>query len=136
MSDDLTSFIMQATEAAQRAYAPYSGYHVGALLLTKDGQVFTGCNVENASYPATICAERTALVKAVSEGVQAFDMMIVVTENGGSPCGICRQMLGEFAPEMRVICATFAGEITLDMPLHQLIVQHFGPKSLPPNTSS
>src|SRR5689334_20234481 len=92
--------VQAAVAAARLAYAPYSNYPVGAALQSADGTIFTGCNVENAAYPAGICAERTALVKAVSEGHQQFTALAVATKNSGSPCGICRQMLNEFAPHL------------------------------------
>jgi len=132
MKDSLTLHIGRAIEASRKAYVPYSQYKVGAVLVAADGlQVFTGCNVENASYPASICAERTALVKAISEGMQDFRGIIVATANGGSPCGICRQMLYEFAPTMQVVCVTFEGDITIDTTLDQLLLHGFGPSSLP-----
>ena len=89
----------------KNAYAPYSKFQVGAALLAKDGRVFTGCNVENASYGATNCAERTAIFKAVSEGYREFDAIAIVASSGdfASPCGICRQVLAEFMPEGKVI---------------------------------
>lgn len=124
--------IRAARSASERAYIPYSGYPVGAALRATDGRVFTGCNVENASYPATICAERTALVKAVSEGARMFDLLVVYTPNGGSPCGICRQMLYEFAPDLRVILTNDRDEIAYDGALHELLPRGFGPSSLPP----
>ena len=96
-----------AKEAAGNAFAPFSHFHVGAALLAVDGQMFTGCNVENSSYGVTICAERTALVKAVSEGVRKFAAIAVVSQDGEAwPCGVCRQMLYEFSPEMLVITGT------------------------------
>ena len=93
-----------AVKASENAYVPFSNFHVGAALLTKDGQVYTGCNIENSSYGATICAERTAMVKAVSEGVREFEA-IAIAGNGGTswPCGICRQFMFEFSEDMRVI---------------------------------
>ena len=93
--------------AAKNAFAPFSNFHVGAALLAEDGRIFTGCNVENSTYGATICAERTALVKAVSEGAREFAAIAVVSQDGEAwPCGICRQMLYEFSPEMLVITGT------------------------------
>ena len=93
-----------AVEASQNAYAPFSNFHVGAALLTEDGKVFTGVNIENSSYGATICAERTAMVKAISEGARDFQS-IAIAGNGGTswPCGICRQFMYEFCPDIRVI---------------------------------
>jgi cytidine deaminase len=132
MKDNLTFHIGRAIEVSRRAYAPYSNYNVGAVLVSADGsQIFTGCNVENASYPAGICAERSALVKAISDGEQAFRGVVVATLNGGSPCGICRQMLYEFSPTMQVVCVTFEGDITIDTTLDKLLPYGFGPNSLP-----
>ncbi len=122
--------IQQAIEAAQHAYAPYSRYQVGAALMTPDGQIFTGCNVENASYPAGICAERGALAKAVSAGVRDFALVVVATQNGGSPCGLCRQSLLEFAPQARVLCVSFDGTVHIDSVLVELIPSGFSPGSL------
>jgi len=89
-----------AKEAAKKAYAPYSKFKVGAALLTKEGKVFTGCNIENSSYGATICAERVAFVKAISEGYKNFTAL-AVTE---MPCGICRQFMYEFCPDIVIMC--------------------------------
>lgn len=91
-----TDLIAQAQAVRQRAYAPYSNFAVGAALLTSDGRVFTGCNVENASYGLTVCAERIAVFKAVSEGARDFVAIAVVSDTGATPCGACRQVLVEF----------------------------------------
>lgn len=94
----------QAAAVLPNAYVPFSGFRVGAALLTKTGEVFTGVNVENSSYGGTICAERTACLKAVSEGFRDFEAIAVAGASGeASPCGICRQFLYEFAPELKVI---------------------------------
>lgn len=122
--------VRAAIAAAQRAYAPYSNYQVGAALQTQDGQIFSGCNVENAAYPATICAERTALVKAVSEGERQFARLAVVSPSGGAPCGTCRQMLYEFAPGLWVIIARMNGEIVAEVSLTDLLPRGFGPSDL------
>lgn len=94
-----------AGKAMENAYAPYSKFKVGAALLCTDGTVFTGCNIENASYGAANCAERTAVFKAVSEGYRDFSAIAIVSSSGKEtfPCGICRQVLAEFAPNIRVI---------------------------------
>lgn len=93
-----------AVEVLPNAYAPFSKFQVGAALLTKTGEVFTGVNVENSSFGGTICAERTACVKAISEGFREFTALAVATSEGsGFPCGICRQFLYEFAPDLTVI---------------------------------
>ena len=103
----------QAIEAAQQAYAPYSRYRVGAALLAADGKVYTGCNVENAAYGSTVCAERTAVLKAVSEGVRVFSVLAVaggrdgMVQGGYPPCGACRQVLAEFcSPDFPVLLVT------------------------------
>lgn len=127
---NIKSLIEQAVAASANAYIPYSNYPVGAALLATDGTVFTGCNVENASYPATICAERTALVKAVSEGRRSFKTLVVATRNAGSPCGICRQMLYEFSPDMQVVLVDLAGNIHHEMQLADMLPAGFGPSSL------
>ena len=94
----------EAQQASHHAYAPYSNFRVGAAVLTQSGTIFTGCNVENVSYGNTICAERVALVKAVSEGNQAIEAIAIYTDTGDlSPCGICRQFIREFGPNIRVI---------------------------------
>lgn len=101
----LLKLLDTAKAAAQNAYAPYSGFKVGAALLAKNGQVFLGCNVENASYSLTICAERTALFKAISEGERDFEAIAiwVDADQAFPPCGACRQALYEFGPKMQVI---------------------------------
>ena len=115
----------------ERSYVPYSHFPVGAALECEDGTVFTGCNVENAAYGSTICAERTALVKAVSEGRRAFVRLAVVgnSEDYCWPCGACRQMLYEFAPELTVLVARKDHEF-VRLPLHGLLPHGFGPRSL------
>ncbi len=116
----------------ERSYMPYSKFPVGAALLCRDGTVFTGCNVENAAYGSTICAERTALVKAVSEGHRDdFVKLAVVGRSEGPcwPCGSCRQMLVEFAPELEIIVGNGRGELTT-VSLAELLPHSFGPKSL------
>ena len=103
MTDE--KLVALAKEAMKNAYVPYSHFKVGAALLAKDGTVFKGCNIENASYGATNCAERTAIFKAVSEGYLEFEKIAVVASSGdyASPCGICRQVLFEFLPDGKVI---------------------------------
>lgn len=91
------TLLQAAAEARLRAYAPYSGYAVGAAIESGPGRIFAGCNVENVSYPVTICAERTALVKMVSEGDRAIAQLALVTQDGGLPCGMCLQAISEFA---------------------------------------
>lgn len=127
---DVQQLIDQARRAAAYAYIPYSDYPVGAALLSKRGVIYTGCNIENASYPVTICAERVALVKAISEGERDFEAIAVVTRNAGSPCGMCRQMMYEFAPHMRVIIADMEGGIAFDDVLEKLLPLGFSPSKL------
>ena len=131
LSDEIRQrLIAAASEARAHAYVPYSNYPVGAALLTASGAVISGCNVENASFGATICGERTATVKAVSQGEREFQAIAVVTSNGASPCGICRQVLYEFAPEMTVILADAQGKVSWEGPLTDLLMLGFGPKKL------
>lgn len=103
----------QAKKAMENAYVPYSHFRVGAALLAKNGSVFAGCNIENASYGATCCAERTAVFKAVSEGVKEFEKIAIVSDSKKltPPCGICRQVLLEFMPEGVVVLEEETGEI-------------------------
>lgn len=103
------ALVAQALQARERAYAPYSGYRVGAALLGRSGRVYTGCNVENAVYPLSTCAERAAVVKAVSEGEREFVAIAVATANGGTPCGACRQVLREFGKDIVVLIADAGG---------------------------
>ena len=118
-----------ARQARKNAYVPYSGYAVGAALLGEDGTVYTGCNVENAAYGNTLCAERTALCKAVSEGARRFTAIAIASEGSAPyPCGACRQSLYEFAPELRVL-VTWDGNVREAM-LRDLLPEGFGPSSL------
>ena len=123
--------LKEAQQARHNAYAPYSKYKVGAALLTESGKVYTGVNVENAAYPLSICAERTAVFKAVSDGESKFSAIAVVTENGGSPCGSCRQVMAEFAPDMDVIIAAEDGRIDLETTVADLLPYYFSPDDLP-----
>lgn len=102
----------KALIARQNAYAPYSKFAVGAALLTSDGEVFTGCNIENSSFGLTVCAERVALFTAIAQGKRSFDMLAVVadTEDYCSPCGACRQVLAEFGGNIRVLLANRHGD--------------------------
>lgn len=116
-----------ARKAMEFSYSPYSHYRVGAALLSAEGQVFTGCNIENGSYGASNCAERTALFKAVSEGVREFTAIAIAAEKAAPwPCGICRQALNEFAPDLRVI-VTWDGQ-KAESTLPELLPHAFGPK--------
>jgi cytidine deaminase len=106
--------IEMARQVRELAYAPYSHFPVGAALLGRSGRVYTGCNVENASYPLTICAEQAAITKAVSEGEREFEAIAVMTATGATPCGACRQILREFGGpdgDLRVIVADTEGRV-------------------------
>ncbi|MBR4083765.1 MAG: cytidine deaminase [Lachnospiraceae bacterium] len=129
--------IQKAMEMTKLSYAPYSGYHVGAALLTKDGRIFTGCNIENASYGATNCAERTAFFKAVSEGIKDFEAIAIVgapadeaAENTFSdyayPCGICRQVMQEFCTKDFCIIVAKSTEDYKKYTLQELLPFGFG----------
>ena len=123
--------IRAAFKARSFAYTPYSHFKVGAALLAKNGMVYTGCNIENAGYTPTNCAERTALVKAVSEGCRKFTRLAVVGNSTDYcwPCGACRQMLYEFAPELEVLVARKDHRF-VKFPLRELLPHGFGPESL------
>lgn len=131
LSDDLRRRLIQkALEVRAQAYAPYSGYPVGAALLSSSGEIYTGVNVENASYPNTICAERAAVFKAVSEGRREFEAIAIVSKNGGSPCGACRQVLSEFGLETVVLIADQEGELVEETRVTDLLPGAFGPDDL------
>lgn len=119
-----------ANTARERAYVPYSKYPVGSSLRTKSGRVFTGVNVENAAYPQTMCAERVAIFKAVSEGEKDFEVFTVVTDNGGSPCGGCRQVMAEFGLDTIVILADGQGNIMEETTVKELLPGAFTPEKL------
>jgi cytidine deaminase len=121
--------IARAALAQTYAYAPYSNYRVGAALLTRSGRVYLGANVENAVYSLTMCAERVAIFKAVNEGEREFEAMAVITSNGGSPCGACRQVLREFAPNLRVYVADANGNFR-QTTVSELLPDSFGPEYL------
>lgn len=126
----LDELLAIAQDARARAYAPYSNFHVGAAVETADGSIVTAANVENASYGLSICAERSAIVRAVAQGHRAFRAIAIAGEPGAltSPCGACRQFLSEFDPALSVIFSSPDGAVrtTLD----QLLPYSFGPKSL------
>lgn len=104
----LDQLVQEATAVRERAYAPYSGYRVGAAIATRQGSIFVGCNVENSTFGATICAERGAIMQMVAFGETEPIACAVVTKDGGSPCGICRQVLAEFAPDMPIVMVGLA----------------------------
>ena len=127
MTDEM--LLQKAIDMLEFSYAPYSGYPVGAALLGADGKVYTGCNVENAAYGNTLCAERTALCKAVSEGMRSFTAIAIASRGSAPfPCGACRQSLYEFAPNLRVM-VTWDGNVR-EAILSDLLPEGFGPSSL------
>ena len=136
---DYSSLIRHAFAAREKAYAPYSGYRVGAALLTEEGKVYTGCNVENAAFSPTNCAERTAFFKAISEGCRRFSVLTVVGGAGGAgekdfqyvfPCGVCRQVMAEFCgDDFRIVVAKSEKEYRL-YPLKEILPHTFGPGNL------
>jgi cytidine deaminase len=129
-NDARSNLVQAAIKARERAYAPYSHYPVGAAVLTVSGKVFTGANIENASYPAGICAERVAVFKAVSEGETEFSAVAVVTGNGGAPCGVCRQVIAEFGLETEILIADRSGNILNVAYIKDLLPHAFTPGDL------
>lgn len=126
MTDDARqTLIARALGVRRWAYAPYSRYHVGAALLAASGKIYDGVNVENSAYGSSICAERTALLKAVSEGERQFEALAVVTDKGSSPCGACRQMLAEFGLDLKVLLIDSAGDVKDETTLRQLFPDAF-----------
>ena len=118
-----------ATAMLKQAYVPYSNYPVGAALLGENGVIYTGCNVENASYGLTICAERNAIFQMVADGCKRILAIAVITENGGSPCGACRQVMVEFSADIPVVLADTKGGLRTTS-LYTLLPDHFGPDHL------
>jgi cytidine deaminase len=129
-NEERQSLIDLANEARRRAYAPYSKYPVGAALRTRSGRLYTGVNIENAAYPHTMCAERVAVFKAVSEGETEFEVIAVVTNNGGSPCGGCRQVLAEFGLDTLVLIADGGGRLQKSTTVADLLPEAFTPDHL------
>ena len=127
---DKQALIDLANTARLRAYVPYSNYPVGSALRTKTGRLYTGVNVENAAYPQTMCAERVAIFKAVSEGEKEFEVITVVTNNGGSPCGGCRQVMAEFGLDTIVILADGTGKLIKETTVKELLPEAFMPDHL------
>ena len=127
LTEDWRGLFDAAIEARRHAYAPYSHFPVGAALRTASGRIYAGCNVENASYGLTVCAERVAIWKAVSEGATEFVALAVVTEPGSPPCGACRQVLSEFSADLPILIADTGGHVfmtslgvLLPSPFHRL----------------
>lgn len=125
-----STLIQKAIDSRKLAYAPYSNYAVGAALLSASGRIYTGVNIENSAYSGTICAERVAVFKAVSEGEKDFKAIAVVTENGGTPCGPCRQVLAEFGLNTIVLIANENGDLLEEVTVSDLLPSAFTPKDL------
>ena len=127
MTTDLAQLLTMAREARRRAYAPYSNYQVGAALLTASGEVYTGCNVENASYGLSMCAERVAVGNAIAAGERQFQVLVLVTSGSvpALPCGACRQVLHEFCPDLTIVAHTIDGRRTVAK-LNELLPHAFG----------
>lgn len=131
MKRDLVKLVDAARAARANAYAPYSHYAVGAAVLAKSGKIYAGCNVENAAYPTGLCAERVAIFKAVSEGERELVALVVVTSNGGSPCGSCRQVFSEFADDdATVLLVAARGNRRKKFTMRQILPDRFGPEHL------
>ena len=132
LTDEIRENLIQtALEARKWAYVPYSKYAVGAALLTSSGRIYDGVNIENAAYPVTICAERVAVFKAVSEGERQFAAIAVVTSSGGAPCGSCRQVLAVFGLDTRVLIAEEHGTLVRELSVSELLPGAFTPEYLP-----
>lgn len=127
---DPVDLAARALEARQWSYSPYSHYRVGAALLAASGKIYDGCNIENAAYPVSLCAERVAVFKAVSEGEREFTAIAVATDDGGSPCGSCRQVMAEFALDMPVYLVNGRGEIIQLTTVRGLLPNAFTPANL------
>jgi cytidine deaminase len=128
-----SQLVAEAVKVRRNAYAPYSKFHVGSAILTSSGKIFTGCNVENASYGLTICAERNAVFQAVAKEEQQIVAVVVSAKVGKvpcAPCGACRQVLNEFGPDMLVILADENGNVLMEKQLSELLPNAFGPKNL------
>lgn len=131
LTDELRKKLAEtALEIRHRAYAPYSNYNVGASLLTSSGKIFPGVNVENAAYPTSMCAERVAVFNAVTNGERDFIAIAVATNNGGTPCGSCRQVLSEFGLDIIILVTDGAGNILQEAPLEHFLPGAFTPSDL------
>lgn len=125
-----TKLVEAALLAREKAYAPYSNYSVGSAVLTDDGEIFVGCNVENASFGLTNCAERAAIYNAIAHGKRNFRALALVLQKDGVPCGACRQVMNEFNPNLEIVIANPDGKIVQRTSLEALLPQAFGPNNL------
>ncbi len=131
LTDEMRETLIQkAVHARDWAYAPYSKYAVGAAVLTESGKIYDGVNVENAVYPLTICAERVAIFKAVSQGETSFRAIAVATKNGGTPCGACRQVMAEFGMDLVILLADSTGKQVAEYTLSHLLPEAFSDADL------
>ena len=126
------ALIARAQQAREWAYAPYSHYRVGAAVLAASGKIYDGVNIENAAYPDSVCAERTAVFKAVSDGEREFTAIAVATARGGTPCGSCRQVLAEFGRDTLIIVTDAGGRIVREATVDEMLPGAFGPDDLAP----
>ena len=131
MKKDYEKLIKEAEKARKRAYTPYSKFKVGAAVLSADGKIFTGCNIENASFGMSVCAERVAIFKAISEGSTKFEAIAVIgdTDKPCSPCGACRQVISEFSENILLIMANLKGDVKIKK-IRELLPEAFGKKDL------
>lgn len=131
LTDELRQKLVETARIARQwAYAPYSNYQVGAALLTASGKMYDGVNVENAAYPTSMCAERVAIFKAISEGERQFVAIAVATKNGGAPCGACRQVISEFGLDTLVIITDGQGRVVEETSIRELLPGAFLPEHL------
>ena len=131
MKEEFKKLIKEAEKARKRAYTPYSKFQVGAAVLCADGKIFTGCNIENASFGLTVCAERVAIFKAISEGSTKFEAIAVIgdTDKPCSPCGACRQVILEFGEDIILVMANLKGDIKINK-IKELLPEAFGKSDL------
>lgn len=130
-AEQIGRLIDAAAKARQHAYAPYSKYPVGAAVLAGSGSTYVGANVENAAFPSGMCAERVAVFDAIARGEREIQAVVVVTENGGAPCGACRQALAEFGLDADVILVDATGNVSAQTTLRELLPRAFRPQDLP-----
>lgn len=131
LDNETRNILVEAgVSARKRAYAPYSKYFVGAAVLASSGKIYTGANIENASYGATVCAERVAIFNAVSAGERKFVAMSVVGEEGGAPCGMCRQVLAEFGLDILLLEVNLDGKVVREVTVAEILPDAFTPASL------
>ncbi len=130
---EIPELIEAALRAREKAAAPYSRFAVGAVVVTRSGRQFSGCNIEVSSYGLTMCAERVALFSALAEGEKEFDTLVVVADTSGVclPCGACRQVIHEYAPQAQIVCANVRGDFEIHS-TESLLPRAFGSSDLPP----